>query len=97
MVSRMAIVASTVLAIIGVFPFQERDNYSVFRCASRVPGAGGSPKATEALQKRAWGVEGRKSVARAVAVVGMKACARRKKWRAEVGPRMRGAPPRPAI
>jgi len=31
----------------------------------------------------------------AVAVVGRKAWARRQKWRAEVGPRMRGVRPRP--
>jgi len=31
----------------------------------------------------------------AVAIVGRKARARRQKWRAEVGPRMRGVRPRP--
>src|SRR5216683_5296497 len=86
--SRMAIVASTVLQIIGVFPFQDRDGYRVFPCASRVPGAGGKPESNGGPPEARLGCRGRKSKSRAVAVVGIKASAGRKNWRAEVGPRM---------
>src|SRR6266446_6563369 len=85
--SRMAIVASTVLAIIGVFPLQG-DGYRVFPWASEVPGAGRKPESNGGPPEARLGYRGRKSMARAVAVVGMKAYVRRKNWRADVGPRM---------
>src|SRR5229473_2295242 len=95
--SRMAIVASTVLPIIGVFPFQDRNGYGVFPCASRVPGAGGKPESNGGPPEACLGCPGRESMSRAVAIVGIESGARRKNWRAEVGPRMRGARPRPVI
>src|SRR5438309_1903948 len=95
--SRMAIVASKVLPIIGVFPFQDRDGYRILPCASRVPGAGGKPESNGGPPEARLGCRGRRSMPRAVAVVEIKAGARRKNWRAEVGPRMRGARPRPVV
>src|SRR5713101_5241590 len=58
--SRMAIVASTVLPIIGVFPFQDRGGYWVFPCASRVPGAGGKPESNGGPPEARLGCRGKK-------------------------------------
>src|SRR5260370_22042746 len=82
--SMMAIVASTVLPIIGVFPFQNRDGYSVFPFASRVPGAGGKPESNGGPPEARLGFRGIKSKSRPVAVVGINAGAGRKNLRAHV-------------
>jgi len=52
-----------------------------------------SCKAPEALQKRVWGIEEEKRPEGLWRMLGQKLSVLKEKWRAEVGPRMRGVPP----
>src|SRR5437899_5338048 len=90
--SRMATVISSTLAIIG----SPRENQTCFfRESPLFPGAGRQPDSNGGPPAARLGCRGLRSMGRDVACVGRRTTDGREKGRAEVGPMLPGAGPRP--
>src|ERR1700734_3847089 len=90
--SRMAMVMSRMLAIIGSL----RETQACFFCDSPLfLGAGRQPEGNGGPSAARLGCRGARPMGRDVARVGRGTTEGRRKWRAEVGPMLPGAGPRP--
>src|SRR5580658_7603473 len=90
--SRMAMVISRMLAIIGSLRETQPCSFGdspLFLGAGRQPEGNGGPSAAR------LGCRESRSMGRDVARVGRRTTEGRRKWRAEVGPMLPGAEPRP--
>src|SRR5271168_3951809 len=92
--SRMAMVMSRTLAIIGTL----RESKSSFSHSSPSSvGAGRQPEGNGGPPAARLGCREPRSMGRDVAHVGRRSTGGREKWRAEVGPMLPGAGPRPLL